>query len=430
VTRPSEKTPPIFVLSAARSGSTLLRFILDRHPDLYCPPETRLAEVIDAAQESALVTVGNQDPAPPELGATRDFVEALVERPMRETGKKRWCDKSLVNVEHAELLATLWPEAKFICLFRHPMDMIHSGLAANPWGFAAHGFLPFVSHDAGNIVHALAQYWLDRTYRMLEFRDRHRGNCYSLRFEDLVEEPERSCHLLSEFLEVEPELSCDATVWSQKHEGPGDYQIWFTDDVRRSFIGEGFPVPVRMIPMPTRQTINSALGSLGYQQLDNGWGRAMNPEIVAGSVVTQQSRSHTEAGRAHSQKAEPESRPQAPSAIHNELNDGAKAVEFILFSGATQLGTWQVSVPWDPEDAHVANRSLPPRVAVTTEAAVGLIFGTLNLGDALRRGLVRIYDDLPLTSYAAQGRYFEATLALLMDNKECILKLIDSARSL
>jgi sulfotransferase family protein len=34
---------PVFVLCAGRSGSTLLRFLLDAHPELACPPETRLA---------------------------------------------------------------------------------------------------------------------------------------------------------------------------------------------------------------------------------------------------------------------------------------------------------------------------------------------------------------------------------------------------
>jgi hypothetical protein len=33
---------PLFVLCMARSGSTLLRFLLDAHPDLACPPETNL----------------------------------------------------------------------------------------------------------------------------------------------------------------------------------------------------------------------------------------------------------------------------------------------------------------------------------------------------------------------------------------------------
>jgi len=33
---------PVFVLCNVRSGSTLLRFGLDAHPDLACPPETNL----------------------------------------------------------------------------------------------------------------------------------------------------------------------------------------------------------------------------------------------------------------------------------------------------------------------------------------------------------------------------------------------------
>src|SRR5713226_1723784 len=33
---------PVFVLCCGRSGSTLLRFLLDAHPDLACPPETNL----------------------------------------------------------------------------------------------------------------------------------------------------------------------------------------------------------------------------------------------------------------------------------------------------------------------------------------------------------------------------------------------------
>ena len=32
----------VFVLCMGRSGSTLLRFLLDAHPDLACPPETSL----------------------------------------------------------------------------------------------------------------------------------------------------------------------------------------------------------------------------------------------------------------------------------------------------------------------------------------------------------------------------------------------------
>lgn len=36
---------PIVVLTCGRSGSTLLRFLLDAHPALACPPETGLIDL-------------------------------------------------------------------------------------------------------------------------------------------------------------------------------------------------------------------------------------------------------------------------------------------------------------------------------------------------------------------------------------------------
>src|SRR5215469_10348597 len=36
----------VFVLCMGRSGSTLLRLLLDTHPDLACPPETKFPEAI------------------------------------------------------------------------------------------------------------------------------------------------------------------------------------------------------------------------------------------------------------------------------------------------------------------------------------------------------------------------------------------------
>jgi Sulfotransferase family len=40
--RSADVAAPVFVLCMGRSGSTLLRFLLDAHPDLACPPETSL----------------------------------------------------------------------------------------------------------------------------------------------------------------------------------------------------------------------------------------------------------------------------------------------------------------------------------------------------------------------------------------------------
>jgi hypothetical protein len=53
---------------------------------------------------------------------------------LRRRGKRRWCDKSLDTYAFAGLVAQAYPKAKFICLYRHCMDVIASGVEACPLG--------------------------------------------------------------------------------------------------------------------------------------------------------------------------------------------------------------------------------------------------------------------------------------------------------
>ncbi len=55
---------PVFVLCCGRSGSTLLRFLLDAHPDLACPPETNMAAL--CAQLASLWSLLAGAPLPVE----------------------------------------------------------------------------------------------------------------------------------------------------------------------------------------------------------------------------------------------------------------------------------------------------------------------------------------------------------------------------
>ena len=76
-------------------------------------------------------------------------------------GKKRYCDKSLGTARMAELLVRVYPGAKFLCLYRHPMDVIASGLEACPYGLQGYGFDPYIAATPGNAVWALARFWAD-----------------------------------------------------------------------------------------------------------------------------------------------------------------------------------------------------------------------------------------------------------------------------
>src|SRR5215469_11851024 len=114
-------TAPVFVLCSARSGSTLLRFLLDAHPDLVCPPETNLPalcaqlatvwSLIEGAPLSA--NRGDEPPVIPDaaIAGTRQTMDRMVGSYLERRGKKRYCDKSLGTASYSELLMRIYPDA-------------------------------------------------------------------------------------------------------------------------------------------------------------------------------------------------------------------------------------------------------------------------------------------------------------------------------
>jgi protein-tyrosine sulfotransferase len=125
---------PVFVLCNGRSGSTLVRFLLDAHPEFACPPETNLPSLcaqlatvwslIEGAPLSA--NRGDEPPVIPDaaIAGIRATLDSMVGPYLARREKKRYCDKSLGTARFAELLVRVYPQARFLCLYRHPMDVI------------------------------------------------------------------------------------------------------------------------------------------------------------------------------------------------------------------------------------------------------------------------------------------------------------------
>jgi hypothetical protein len=284
---------PVIVLTMARSGSTLLRFILDSHPELACPPETclgsacfTLARLWDLLEPSPQSARGEFRPfrAPAELSETArtsiaDVIDDIYGRYVTRHGKRRWCDKSLDNIGIAELLADLYPGAQFICLYRHCLDVVVSALEACPWGLNGYGFEPYIASSPGNGVAAISSCWLDRTMPIIEFQQRHPDRCHGIRYEDLVTAPEQVAASLFDFLDVQQVPGISAACFSTDHEkrGPGDHKIWFTSSVNDDSLGQGRRVPVAMIPPELLVHVNQVLSSLDYQPVDDRWSAGTEP---------------------------------------------------------------------------------------------------------------------------------------------------------
>ena len=191
---------------------------------------------------------------------------------LRRRGKARWCDKSLDNVQYAGLLAQVFPDAKFICLYRHCMDVIASGVEACPWGLHRFGYDQFVARHPGNSVAAIADYWLLCAHMAMDFEQRYPERCHRVRYEDLVAEPERTAAGIFSFLEVESVPGITRTCFEREHEadGPSDEKIWFTGAVTGGSVGRGAVVPVGAFPPGMLPVLNHVLAALCYRPADGG----------------------------------------------------------------------------------------------------------------------------------------------------------------
>lgn len=283
--QPPPVSSPVFVLTGSRSGSTLLRLILDSHPDLACPPETgitsacvqlaRAWDVLDNADSA-----GADEPAdssPDALAAVRDSLDRAFTGYLRRRGKQRWCDKSLDNHLNAELLIELYPDAKFICLYRHCMDVVASAVETCPWGLHRYGLDPYVAQHPGNSVAAVGSYWMATSGSIMKFEESHPESCHRIRYEDLVTAPEETAAGLFSFLGAVPVPGITRECFRTPHEsnGPGDDKVWFTDEVTAGSMGRGVGVPAAALHLPLREAINEMLAKLGYRVIDDDWNAAV-----------------------------------------------------------------------------------------------------------------------------------------------------------
>jgi hypothetical protein len=214
---PDSGAPPIFVVGVARSGTTLLSAMLAAHSRLDCGPESRFfarfrhldpgarRATLDPAAWPAhavdfIASLRNQSHPVVELFGLRieDVHDYLAGRPpslaamlesltvlhARRYGKARWIEKTPRHLLMTDLLRRLWPEARIVRIVRDPRDVALS-LAG----------LPFAKESVvGNLVR------VDQDDRASRDRIATDALAMTLRYEDLVSEPERELRRICEFI--------------------------------------------------------------------------------------------------------------------------------------------------------------------------------------------------------------------------------------
>ncbi len=220
--------PAPFVVGVGRSGTTLLRLMLDAHPNLAIPPETHFvprlikrfeqsadpsphdllavvqthagwrdfgmdeAELLLAFEPNAELRASSAREATPgdhpAAGAIRAFYAAYASR----HSKPRWGDKTPVYIESiAEIGAALGDQARFVHLIRDGRDVaVSRGARAVKRGREAPS------------ARVEAETWKRRIEGARE-QARQVGHYLELRYEDLVADPEAALRRVCEFTELE-----------------------------------------------------------------------------------------------------------------------------------------------------------------------------------------------------------------------------------
>lgn len=215
----AQKTQPFFVVSAGRSGSTLLASLLGKHTKVSMPTEQfvlpqaivkfNLFNWMQWEDVSAIIctefirTKGNQNwqleareliDSAHSLPKSERNLWNLIDLAFRSYSKSRgeekaiWGDKTPSNHEHIDIVQSLFKEAKYIFLIRDGRDVINSYLR---------------KEDEPDDP----QFGVDEWNRSIQKMDSIRGKLKSdqildLKYEDLVSNPEEVFQEISQFLNI------------------------------------------------------------------------------------------------------------------------------------------------------------------------------------------------------------------------------------
>ena len=238
--RESETPPMTFIVGTGRCGSTLLRLMLDSHPQMAIPAEAHfLPPLIEAAQSGAsleaLVRLAAAHRAWPsfrvDAGELLDEARRRRGAPLaallrsfyqlyaRRFGKTRIGDKTTATMQYIPLLRTIFPNARFVHLVRDGRDVAVSMMRLPSWDFRC--------------VAAAAAHWACTVLGVrAEAADPDRY--LEVRYEDLVADPEAVLRRICAFIDL---------PWDPRMLRYHEHASSRLEEIRDSVAPDGTPIP-------------------------------------------------------------------------------------------------------------------------------------------------------------------------------------------
>jgi protein-tyrosine sulfotransferase len=393
--------PPIFVLSPARSGSTLMRYIIDTHPEICSPAELQLGELseklyltVNGTLGQICVTSDDEERERIVLAEVRRVISELMGTYTKAKGKRLWCEKTPWNLQYLELLSSVFPDAKYICLYRNCMDVVHSCVENIRLRFAEELFQYFKKHQGDKISGAI-DYWCDEVNKMLAFEREHGAACFRLKYESLVLEPAQTLEPLFGFLGVEWDPGLLTDVFSIPHDqGYGDPKIMYSRKISKSSIGKGSTISRAQIPEPMLKKMNTLLAELGYPVVGPGWDHEPSPYLSGEHVPDEEKMvSSVEEVFKHYIPRQLEQRKDALQKV--------QATYKIIVTGP-QSGVWMINLSAADNCITQDNVRADCTIRVSSNDLLNIVNGRLNVASAFDLGRLQVMGNSELADVMGQ----------------------------
>lgn len=242
----SENFRPIFIVGSARSGTTMLSVMFDRHSRISVPPETRFffeyiphmwpdgrpgsrEEMVDRAlihEATGSLGLNREELLEQYSRYEADFpnlLRAMIEVYARKQGKVRQGEKSPNHILSVPLILKSFPSAKVICIYRDGRDSVLS-MMRTPW-----------MDGNPRRFYLFCEHWMQSIEYMFRWQKEVSPEQFTIvRYCDLLSDPERELRRLCDFVgeefesgQLDPKRKSEVVL-------PNDYDRRLKEKANRS----------------------------------------------------------------------------------------------------------------------------------------------------------------------------------------------------
>lgn len=279
-----EPIRPVFIVGSGRSGNTLLRRVLMAGGQIYIPPETyvlkkivrsfqwtiggrwrtqveRVRTRLEGSEDFATFPLQDLEAAAHEalaldrdeqsLAAMLDIFYSSIKHAAGSPAE-RWGDKTPLNAFALPELHAVFPRAQFVHMLRDGYDVIDSYLRMGRYAS----------------IEEAARRWLDATGACIEFERSHPEFLRTVRYEDLVTDPEKTLEGLCAWLDLSfnpADLSSSVSADALGDVAAHAHHAKATGPIGTSSIGEGRDRLGDSGVMRAAKLIDRQMAALGYR---------------------------------------------------------------------------------------------------------------------------------------------------------------------